>query len=421
LENAGLGAFLSHLTIIGGGWAGLAAAVRATEHGFTVRLLEAAPQLGGRARRVMHDGLALDNGQHIFIGAYRDTLHLMRTIGVDSQNALWRMPLQLQTIDGEGLALPRLPAPLNLLIGVGMAKGWSWGDKFTLLRVAAQWQRQGFRCQAQMNVAQLCRNIPSQVMNSLIEPLCVSALNLPPHLASGQVFLTVLKDALWSGQGGSDLLLPRVDLGQLMPDAALAWLSHRGAVVQTHQRVQTLEPWLNAPVVLACPPWEAALLTQTMAPEWSAMASALAHTAISTVYVRTQQALNWPSPMVAMTSSDQAPAQFAFDKGRLSTEPQLEGVLALVASASLGERNAITADVMRQLPDQLGIFDAALITTVVEKRATFACVPALERPPLQVCEGVVACGDYVAGPYPATIEAAVRSGFAAVDALKQPA
>ena len=185
--------------------------------------------------------------------------------------------------------------------------------------------------------------------------------------------------------------------------------------------MQTLEPWLNAPVVLACPPWEAALLTQTLAPKWSAMASALAHTAISTVYVRTQQALNWPSPMVAMTSSDQAPAQFAFDKGRLSTEPQLEGVLALVASASLGERNAITADVMRQLPDQLGIFDAALITTVVEKRATFACVPALERPPLQVCEGVVACGDYVAGPYPATIEAAVRSGFAAVDALKQPA
>jgi len=421
LENAGLGAFLSHLTIIGGGWAGLAAAVRATEHGFTVRLLEAAPQLGGRARRVMHDGLALDNGQHIFIGAYRDTLHLMRTVGVDSQNALWRMPLRLQNIEGEGLALPRLPAPLNLLIGVGMAKGWSWGDKFTLLRVAGQWQRQGFRCQAQMNVAQLCRNIPSQVMNSLIEPLCVSALNLPPHLASGQVFLTVLKDALWSGQGGSDLLLPRVDLGRLMPDAALAWLSHRGAVVQTHQRVQTLEPWLNAPVVLACPPWEAALLTQTMAPEWSAMASALAHTAISTVYVRTQQALNWPSPMVAMTSSDHAPAQFAFDKGRLSTEPQLKGVVALVASSSLGERNAITADVMRQLPDQLGIFDAALITTVVEKRATFACVPALERPPLQVCEGVVACGDYVAGPYPATIEAAVRSGFAAVDALKQPA
>jgi len=420
LENAGLGAFLSPLTIIGGGWAGLAAAVRATEQGFTVRLLEAAPQLGGRARRVMHDGLALDNGQHIFIGAYRDTLHLLKTVGVDTQTALLRMPLQLQNIDGEGLALPRLPAPLNLLIGVGMAKGWSWGDKFKLLRVAGQWQRQGFRCEPHMSVAELCKNIPSHVMNSLIEPLCVSALNLPTQSASAQVFLTVLQDALWSGHGGSDLLLPRVDLGQLMPDAALAWLTQRGATVQTHQRVQSLSPWLKAPVVLACPPWEAVLLSQTLAPEWSARAAALAHTAITTVYVRTQQALNWPTPMVSMTSSAHAPAQFAFDKGRLSADPQLKGVVALVASASLGERDAISADVMRQLSEQLGIFDATLLNTIVEKRATFACVPALDRPPIQVCDGVVACGDYVAGPYPATIEAAVRSGFAAVDALKQP-
>jgi predicted NAD/FAD-binding protein len=289
------------------------------------------------------------------------------------------------------------------------------------LRVAAQWQRQGFICHAHLNVAQLCQNIPSKVMNSLIEPLCVSALNLPPHLASAQVFLSVLKDALWSGQGGSDLLLPRVDLGRLMPDAALAWLTHRGAVAQTHQRVQSLSPLKNAPVVLACPPWEAALLTQTLAPEWSAKAAGLAHTAISTVYVRTQQALDWPQPMLALASSAHAPAQFAFDKGRLSADPQLKGVVALVASASLDDRNAITADVMRQLRDELGIFDATLLTSVVEKRATFACVPALDRPAVQVCEGVVACGDYVAGPYPATLEAAVRSGFAAVEALKNQA
>ena len=125
--------------------------------------------------------------------------------------------------------------------------------------------------------------------------------------------------------------------------------------------------------------------------------------------------------MLALTSSAHAPAQFAFDKGRLSADPQLKGVVALVVSASLGERDAISAAVVRQVSEQLGIFDATLLTTVVEKRATFACVPALERPAMQVCEGVVACGDYVAGPYPATLEAAVRSGFAAVDALKNQA
>ena len=93
--------------------------------------------------------------------------------------------------------------------------------------------------------------------------------------------------------------------------------------------------------------------------------------------------------------------------------------MALVVSASTGERDTITQQVMGQLRDQLDIHDASLLTTVVEKRATFSCTPALLRPPMQVCTGIWACGDYVAGPYPATLEAAVRSGFAAADALLQ--
>ena len=419
LENAGLGAFLTPLTIIGGGWAGLAAAVRATQRGFAVRLLEAAPQLGGRARRVVHEGLSLDNGQHILIGAYRDTLQLLETVGVDTDASLYRLPLHLKRCDGQGLSLPSLPAPLNLLMGVCMASAWSWSDKVSLLRQSTGWQTQGFVCDVQMTVAQLCQGLTPKVMQELIEPLCVSALNLPAEHASGQVFLTVLKDALWSGRGSSDMLLPKVDLGRLMPDAAHAWLTAHGAVVQIHHRVEDLGPWLEHPLVLACPPWEAARLTQSLAPSWSAQAASLTHTAIATVYVRTAKRLTWPKPIVALNSHAQAPAQFAFDKSRLSADPSWKGVLALVVSASAGERDTITQQVMGQLRDQLDIHDASLLTTVVEKRATFACTPALLRPPMQVCTGIWACGDYLAGPYPATLEAAVRSGFAAADALLQ--
>ncbi len=419
LENAGLGTFLNPLTIIGGGWAGLAAAVRATQAGFTVRLLEAAPQLGGRARRVMHDGLALDNGQHILIGAYRDTLALLKTVGVETDASLYRLPLQLQDIRGQGLSLPTLPAPLNLLVGVAMARGWSWADKLSLMRQATQWQARGFACEAHMTVAELCQSLTPKVMHQLIDPLCISALNLGATLASGQVFLTVLKDALWSGQGSSDMLLPKVDLGCLMPDAAHAWLTARGGVVQTLQRVEDLGAWLDHPVLLACPPWEAAKLTRTLAPAWSALAAGLSHTAIATVYVRTPQRPTWPQPMVALASNPDAPAQFAFDKGRLSNDPAWHGVLALVVSASNAERDTLTRQVMRQLGDHLDIHDAKLITTIVEKRATFACTPALTRPPMQIGPGIWACGDYVAGPYPATLEAAVRSGFAVVEAMKQ--
>ena len=419
MEDAGLGAFLRPLTIIGGGWAGLAAAVRATERGFAVRLLEAAPQLGGRARRVMHQGLALDNGQHILIGAYRDTLQLLTTVGVATQDSLWRMPLHLHNLAGHGVSLPQLPAPWNLLAGILSAQGWSWADKFSILRAATLWQRQGFRCDPALTVAEICQALQPRVMKQLIEPLCVSALNLPASQASAQVFLTVLHDAVWTGQGSSDMLLPKVDLGRLMPDAAHAWLSSHGAEVHTHQRVDAIEPWLAHPVLLACPPWEAARLTQSLAPEWSALAAGLVHTAITTVYVRTQQRLGWSYPLLALDENAQTPAQFAFDKGRLSADPAMKGVLALVVSASSTDRDKLSTQVLQQVHDQLGLHDATLITTVVEKRATFACLPALVRPSMQVSKGVFACGDYVAGPYPATLEAAVRSGFAAIEALAQ--
>jgi predicted NAD/FAD-binding protein len=86
----------------------------------------------------------LDNGQHILIGAYRDTLALLKTVGVETDASLYRLPLQLQDIRGQGLSLPTLPAPLNLLVGVAMAHGWSWADKLSLLRQATQWQSQDF-------------------------------------------------------------------------------------------------------------------------------------------------------------------------------------------------------------------------------------------------------------------------------------
>jgi hypothetical protein len=253
-----------------------------------------------------------------------------------------------------------------------------------------------------MTVAQLCQGLTPKVMQELIEPLCVSALNLPGEHASGQIFLTVLKDALWWGKGSSDMLLPKVDLGSLMPDAAHAWLTAHGAVVQTHQRVEDLGPWLEHPVVLACPPWEAVKLTQGLAPTWSAQAASLTHTAIATVYVRTGKPLSWPKPIVALHSHPQTPAQFAFDKGRLSNDPSWQGVLALVVSASAGERDTITQQVMGQLPDQLGIHDAVHLTTVVEKRATFACTPALRRPPTATGRGSSGSGKAAAALAPSS-------------------
>ena len=103
------------IAVIGAGWAGLAAAVKATQDGHQVTLFESARTPGGRARSVGVTGpdgtpLLLDNGQHILIGAYTDTLSLMRTVGVDPDAALLRLPLTLRFPDGTGIRCPHAPA-----------------------------------------------------------------------------------------------------------------------------------------------------------------------------------------------------------------------------------------------------------------------------------------------------------------------
>ncbi|MFV0674079.1 hydroxysqualene dehydroxylase HpnE [Variovorax sp. tm] len=417
---------MSTTAVIGAGWAGLACAVEATRLGHAVTLFEAAHTPGGRARRVddMH-GLALDNGQHILIGAYTATLQLMRDVGVDVEGALLRLPLSLRFADGGGLKLPRLPAPLDLLAGIFTARGWTWRDKSSLLRTAIGWRLSGFRCGRAATAADLCAGLTPRVMRELIEPLCVSALNTPVAQSSGEVFLRVLNDALFSGSGGADLLLPRADLGALLPDAAIRWMRQHGAQVHIGTRVRAIASkagqWLVDGeafdrVVLACAPWDAARLVRSSglpADRWCETTEALRFEAIATVYVRGAKPL--AEPMLALRSDPAAaPAQFAFDRSQLGG-PQ--GVLAMVVSANEASREVLEAQVIAQAEAQLGQSNLELVQTVIEKRATFACTPGLARPPSTIAPGLQACGDYVEGPYPATLEGAVLSGLAAARSL----
>ena len=424
------------IAVIGAGWAGCAAAVEATRCGHHVTLFEAARTPGGRARRVdvrlNGSNMALDNGQHILIGAYSETLALMAQLGVDIEASLLRMPLTLQSPDGNGLALPQWPAPLDALAGILRARGWSWADKLSLLKVAIGWQLGGFTCEPHQSVADVCRELSPQIMATFIEPLCVSALNIPATQASGQVFLRVLRDAMFSGTGGSHLLLPRVDLGTLMPEAAIAWLQGKGADVRLGARVQSIttqgQRWvMNAStteqfdaVLLANPAPEAARLAQSCGLPcglWVSQALALQYEAITTVYAMAARA-RLARPVLALPSAAGLPAQFVFDRGQLGGPA---GLLAFVISASHGDAAELGQQVALQAKSQLGLNDLQVLQTIVEKRATFACTPGLQRPGMQVTDAkmpaLLACGDYVDGPYPATLEGAVRSGLDAAHAL----
>ncbi len=418
-----------NIGIVGAGWAGLAAAVSATDAGHCVTVFEAARLPGGRARAVpttLSNGrtVMLDNGQHILIGAYTECLRLLRQVGVAVDAALSRTPLALVFPDGDGLRFPNLPAPFDALAGIVSARGWTWRDKLSLLRAAIGWQRAGFECEAHCSVTDLCTALTLRVRNEMIDPLCLSALNTPAAAASGRVFLRVLRDAMFGASGGSNLLLPRVDLGALFPDAAVRWVTDHGGRIACGRRVHSIAPagagWgIDAErfdrVLLACPPNEAARLVEASGIDcsgWCAQVRALRFEAITTVYIEGGHRL--PAPVLALRSTTDAPAQFVFDRGQLGGP---EGLWALVVSASTTERAVLEAQVLAQVTAQLDCQRPRVVRSIVEKRATFACTPGLVRPAMQIAPGLSACGDYIDGPYPATLEGAVRSGMAAVTTL----
>ncbi len=418
-----------HIAVVGAGWAGLSAAVEATRQGHAVTLFEMAPQAGGRARSLapQPDGSRLDNGQHILIGAYTATLDLMRQVGVDTQAVFWRHPLILVDAKGRGLRMPPGPAVPAFLRAVWSVDGWTWRDRWALQTAATGWLLKGFRCPATQTVAQLTAMLPPRVRKTLIDPLCVAALNTPSADASATVFLRVLKDALFSGPGASDLLVPRRPLAELLPEPALTALRHRGADIRLSERVEQVTdgpcPTVNGlpfdHVILACSAKEAARLTRTTAPAWSAIAEAFTYEPIITAYLDAPGA-RLAAPMVALPEGPEDPAQFAFDHGQLDGTP---GRLALVVSGAgpwMSRGPDDTADhLQRQAARLIGKHSpnaqtVQLVKMVTEKRATFRCVPGLTRPAARVTAHISAAGDHIDGPYPATIEEAVRSGREAV-------
>ena len=302
---------------------------------------------------------------------------------------------------------------------------WRPLDKLSLLRAAAGWLAGGFRCADVLTVAQLTRGVRTRIQRELIEPLCVAALNTGAHEASAQVFLRVIADTLFGGRGACDLLLPRLGLGDLLPTPAARWLDRNGATIRLRYRVRELTAvgtgWsvdgeTFDRVVLAATAQENARLVATIAPAWADTASAIPFAPIVTVYLRNQGAV-LPGPMLSLSASADQPAQFVFDRGQLSGADRPAGIRHQRRRSVGGAGGEAALEATRfQAEKALGAFlrgPLEMVQVVTEKRATFRCTPALRRPTMRIAMNLWAAGDYVEGPYPSTLEGAVRAGIAA--------
>lgn len=409
--------------VIGAGWSGLAAAVALQQAGARVTLWDMARQAGGRARSRSPDRSS-DNGQHILIGAYQHTLRLMQEVGVDVRHVTHRLPLNLTDARGRGLqtrpSLARWPA-LALVDALMRHPDWTWRDRLTTLHWLLAQTGRAFRCDATVTVAEITSGLPDAVRQAWIDPLCVAALNTPATEASGAVFLEVLRAVAQGGGGAADLLLPKVSLNDLLPGPAMLWLRQRGADVRLGTRVQRLLQLEHGwrvdesrvdQLVVATSAKEAARLSAGIDATWSNMASNLPFSPITTVYARGLNA-HTPSPMVMLNDG---PAQFAFDLGRLGSQT---GHWSIVSSApdlsAFDTGSALAQAMVNQLDQALQTAghpaEAWTIESVqTDKRATLLCRPGLVRPGVEIAQACVAAGDYIEGPYPSTLEGAVRSG-----------
>jgi squalene-associated FAD-dependent desaturase len=433
--------------VIGAGWSGLACAVQLVRQGHRPLVLDAAPCVGGRARGLDHDlggaRLRLDNGQHLLLGAYHETLALMAEVGVAPSNALACMPFAVQYPDGWRLAASRAPAPWHLGLGVLRAREVPWSERIALVHWTLRQRQARWRVASDMPADRLFAGEPRELVRRLWRPLCLAALNVELGQASARVLLNVLGDSLGAGAEASQLQLPRTDLSNLFPDAAVSWLRARGAELRLHTPVlglrfgppagppgpplvQTRDALLPASaVVLAVPPERCAGL---LADAPAAGASSLAllrrvRTApICTSYLRYSRQARLRRPFFALLDEPSRGhyGQWVFDRGAL--DPSLAGVLSVIVSGAGAHMDLSRATlglcVAEQLSRCFGLPAPLDHFTVMEKHATLVPGPDLRRPAVALpLAGVFLASDAAHSPYPSTIEGSVRSGLAAARAV----
>ena len=431
---------MSHATpiaIIGAGYAGLSCAVELASRGFAVSVFESSRIAGGRARLIAAGGLSLDNGQHILLGAYSETLRLMRRVGANPERLLLRLPLSLHYPGELELSAARLAPPLNLAVGLLRARGMSWPERFAALRLMTALRRNRFRVDGDGPVSALlaAAGQPARLCRLLWEPICVSALNTPAESASAQVFTNVLRDSLFADAQAADLLLPRTDLTRLFPQPAVEWLARQGRELFFGQPVRGISPGEDgialridgqlrceryAGVVIATAPWHASTLLGDLpqAASEKALIDALAWEPIVTAYLAYPPEVRLAAPMIGISGGL---GQWVFDRGQLGGAA---GLLAVVISARGRHQALQREDLAQTLHGELvailpGLPAPQWTQVIAEKRATFSCVPGLLRPSVQTgIDGVFLCGDYTQSPYPATLESAVRSGVACAQAIE---
>ncbi|MGQ0752401.1 MAG: hydroxysqualene dehydroxylase HpnE [Betaproteobacteria bacterium] len=422
------------VAVLGGGYAGMAAAVTLAERGIPVTVYEAAAHLGGRARRVDYRDAVLDNGLHVLIGACSELLRLVAMVNGPAERALLRLPLEWRMHGKFRMRVPALPAPLHLAAALLAARGVTLGARMAAMRFARFLRASNYRLERDVSVADLLarHHQHPDMVRYLWRPLCVSALNTPIEQASASSFLHVLRDGLDAAAGASDLLVARRDLTSLFPEPAAHYVRDRGGAILLAHTVSQLSHHNGAysvvargecreytHVICALSPHRLLAVIAGM-PNLGSVEETVArfeYQPIYSVYLQFRDPVRLPAPMVGIAGGI---AHWVFDREAICGQT---GLVAAVISAAGPHQDLTQDELAAQVHAQVGRCFGPLPQlqwhrVIAEKRASFACTVGVRRPASETAlAGFHLAGDYVAGDYPATLEGAVRSGVRAAHAV----
>jgi hydroxysqualene dehydroxylase len=437
------------VVIVGGGVAGLSAGALLAERGRRVLVLDARPQLGGRATAFVdrETGELVDNGQHVLFGCYYETLEFLRRIGagdrIRSQASL-EIPYIAPSGHRTVLRCPPLPSPLHLLAAVLDWDALAWRDRLRVLRLAGPLRRArrelkrtgSVTAEPDGTVAEWleAHGQRGRLRDWLWEPLAVAALNQPVDEAAAAPFLRVLAEMFGPDPRAAALVLPAAPLTDMYAEPARAFIEARGGEVRTSalarvivedgavQGVDVRGERIEAPRVIAAVPWFAmrALFGATPPPELAALLAtcdSMASMPIVTVNLWYDRPV-MDDPFVGLPGREM---QWVFDK-RLAWGSGGASHLSLAASAASRlapmTNDALTALAAREVAEALPRARAATLlhaTVIREKRATFSLAPGQPPRPGNATpvEGLLVAGDWTDTGMPATIESAAISGHRA--------
>jgi squalene-associated FAD-dependent desaturase len=441
---------MDDVLIVGGGFAGLAAGVALAGAGRQVRLLEQKPHLGGRAFSFLEPatGSVVDNGQHLLMGCYHQTLRFLDRIGTLDRVA-FQPRLRMQFLERPGrlttLECPRLPAPWHLLLGVLRSDSFTLPEKREIFRLGwalrgAEDSREGIdRLTVEEWLSALGQS--EKLRRNFWDLLSIAALNEDPRRAAAVLFRRVVRLALFTSPADSRLAIPRVGLSECYTEAAASYIRARGGQVELGRNVTgfVVTEGVCEGVQLADGEKIAAATVVSAVP-WFELVKLLPGDLLRAEPCFTNLLALRPAPIISLNLWFDRPVtdldfvglrgttvQWLFNKGKIlgSGENHLTLVLS-GAHAHVGRpKEELLGVALRDLGELLpAAREAKLLHSLVikERFATFspgvgveAVRPAAKTP----VRGLYLAGDWTATGLPATIEGAVQSGYAAAEAVLQ--